>query len=106
VTERPDWYDDAPFRFKNVHGEHWAARIVDGRLELTGLDVGFKVWSPPPPAPNPDWKPGHVPSEMRPPWVLTDAEATWARSVLQMYVEMMHVAPRTLEGTTAWSRWR
>jgi hypothetical protein len=46
-TPWPDWYRDAPYRFLNVHGEEWAARIEVRNnqvcVDLTGNDVGFSV---------------------------------------------------------------
>ena len=33
-AKKPDWYDAAPFRFENVLGEDWGARIrsEDGKI--------------------------------------------------------------------------
>lgn len=48
-AKKPDWYDTAPFRFENVLGEDWGARIrtEDGKIfvDFTGCDVEYEVRS-------------------------------------------------------------
>jgi hypothetical protein len=69
MAKRPDWTNNAPFKFTNEYGEEWFARVeADGSVVITGSDV--------------DWEEKKVDLDFGCPYVMHQAERLWLEAVV------------------------
>ena len=83
----PSWVFNADYKFVNVYGEEWYARILDNGeiVEVTGSDVDWKV------------KRIHLLPNYKPilegvekgiyPYLMHESERTWLKSVLLVAIQ-------------------